>query len=216
MIVYLAGPYRGKAPHPTTQENIEQAHAIAAELWEKGYIVICPHKNTENFEAMTTLDHDEFVRRDLQIVERCDAMVMLPGWDQSGGAMVERGHANHLGIPVWEYPELPPASSTEIYCPEQSRCFIQTVMELYRLHLKKNADYSPSNILLTGEIGLLTRMWDKMARLMNLIGFRFTVQDPWFSGAERIPANEPTIDSYKDLACYSIIGLILRKGLWGK
>ena len=47
---------------------------------------------------------------------------------------------------------------------------------MYRTHLSKNNDYSPSNILGTGEVGTITRMWDKVARLSNLSGMDIQIR----------------------------------------
>ena len=46
---------------------------------------------------------------------------------------------------------------TEATSPRQVHEFINVIMRMYRIHLNKNADYSPSNILGTGEIGLTTQ-----------------------------------------------------------
>ena len=57
--------------------------------------------------------------------------------------------------------------------PQQVECFEAIQAEKLKTFLDKNADYSPANILYTGEIGLLTRLWDKFARLFSLYGLEF-------------------------------------------
>jgi len=104
---------------------------------------------------------------------------------------------------------------TEIKCPEQTRAFSDILQKMYQTHLDKNFDYSPANILATGEIGLVTRLWDKVARLMNLTGFRFSVTCDGFD-APKQPKHESIDDTLMDAAVYSIIGLLLRQGKWGK
>ena len=77
--------------------------------------------------------------------------------------------------------------------------------ELEALMLKKHADYGPKNIADApgGAInGLRVRMHDKLARINNLTD----------SGAE--PNNESLEDSFKDLANYGIIGLMVLRGHW--
>ena len=61
---------------------------------------------------------------------------------------------------------------TEQRCPEQVAGFRAVLQDMYQTHLDKNADYSPANILGTGEIGLATRLWDKVVRYMSLLGFK--------------------------------------------
>jgi len=73
--------------------------------------VICPHLNT--FWPITAcgVPQDEYVRRDLIIVERCDGVVMMPDWEDSEGAVTEYLFARLHNIPVWEYPEVPECQS---------------------------------------------------------------------------------------------------------
>lgn len=79
--------------------------------------------------------------------------------------------------------------------------------ELRDLLLKKHADYGSKNISQSpgGALnGLRVRMWDKQARINNLVD----------SGAE--PENESLRDSFVDLANYAIIGLLVLDGVWPK
>ena len=71
--------------------------------------------------------------------------------------------------------------------------------------LKKHADYGPKNISLSpgGPLnGLRVRMWDKLARINNLIDNGVT------------PENESLKDSFLDLANYSIIAMMVLDGQW--
>ena len=71
--------------------------------------------------------------------------------------------------------------------------------------LKKHADYGPKNISLSpgGPLnGLRVRMWDKLARINNLVD----------SGAT--PENESLKDSFLDLANYAIIAMMVLDGQW--
>ncbi len=211
MLIYTAGPYTGNI-----DENIEAAARVAAELWDMGHAVICPHANTAHFEdRCKNADYHDFLFGDYNIISRVDALVMLPGWRESKGACKERQYALDLGVPVWEYPEVPLPHPTELFCPRQVQAFRETVMRMYRVHLDKNADYSPANIMATGELGLATRLWDKIARLMNLLGFRFTVSNPRYVAPQE-PKGESIDDTLLDAAVYAVIGLLLRRRVWGR
>ena len=100
--------------------------------------------------------------------------------------------------------------------PETAEEFKRLQNEQYELFCKKQMDYGPSNIamgtnLITDEekrlslIGLIVRINDKVQRLINLV-----VKN------NRQAQNEPTIDAFKDLACYGIIAQIVNNGKWGK
>ena len=81
----------------------------------------------------------------------------------------------------------------------------RTFWELQELLLTKHADYGPKNISESpgGPLnGLRVRMHDKLARLNNLVD----------SGAD--PRHESLEDTFKDMANYAIIGLLVLRGQW--
>ena len=97
--------------------------------------------------------------------------------------------------------------------PEQTAAFQEILEHMLATYKIKMNDYSPWNMKGTGEVGAITRLWDKTARLMNLMGFdigtgKFT--------SLKDPKNESIDDTLLDLANYAIITMILRKGKWGK
>ena len=96
MIVYLAGKYSGD-----TKKNIALAKKYALKLWEKGYVVICPHLNTQNFDKISDVSYDKFLNGYLEIIKRCDVLVLLPNWRESKGAKIEKQFAEENGIPVY-------------------------------------------------------------------------------------------------------------------
>lgn len=104
---------------------------------------------------------------------------------------------------------------TEERCPQQVKGFREILVEMYQTHLDKNQDYSSANILGMGEIGLATRLWDKVVRYVSLMGFRIEAKLVAFE-APREPKNESIEDTLKDIAVYGVIGRLLRKGVWGK
>ena len=78
---------------------------------------------------------------------------------------------------------------------------------LNNLLLSKHRDYGPTNISLApgGAInGLRVRMHDKMARINHLLD----------SGRHDTPAHESLEDSFRDLANYAIISILVLKGKW--
>jgi nucleoside 2-deoxyribosyltransferase len=208
MLIYVAGPYRGDV-----DGNIAKARAVAAECYLAGHDVICPHMNTAKMDEDTGLPDEFWLNTTLNLLRRCDAVVVVPDWEKSEGTHAELAYAKTVGIPI--YKTVPPLHVTEQERPAQVQAFIETLMQMYRVHLSKNADYSPDNILGTGEIGVVVRLMDKMLRLFNLSGFRMEVIDSSYE-KPRSPNHEPIEDTLLDLACYSIIGILLRSKKWGK
>lgn len=210
MLLYVAGPYSGDV-----DTNILNARKVAIALWEKGHAVICPHLNSIHMEQDCKATYDDFLRGDFKIIARCDGLVMTPDWQASKGACAEHVYASSLHMPIWVYPDMPDLHLTEVRSPKQCQGFAEVLGQMYRTHLSKNADYSPANILLTGEVGLITRLWDKTARLLNLLGFELNVDVGTYK-QPRQAQHESIEDTYQDSAVYSIIGLLLRRGQWGR
>lgn len=76
--------------------------------------------------------------------------------------------------------------------------------QLRSIMLRKQADYGPRNILDCGEVGVVIRANDKLARIRNLYG----ISDGTFQ--KKTASNESIEDSFVDLANYAIIALMLR------
>jgi len=102
-LLYVAGPYRSKDGPRGVHKNIEAASDVAYDLWKAGAAVICPHKNTEGFDSAGFEDASMWLDGDIVIMERCDAVVLLPDWFMSAGASEERRRAQRLGIPVFDW-----------------------------------------------------------------------------------------------------------------
>lgn len=84
----------------------------------------------------------------------------------------------------------------------------QIMDEIGNLLITKQLDYGPGNINNAhgGPInGLLVRIGDKFERLKNLV-----------KKQQIKPQHEPIEDSFKDLANYGVIGLMIQRGLWPK
>ena len=94
-LAYISGPYRAATVHGIL-ENIRRAEAVALRYWQTGYAVICPHKNTALMDG-ACYDH-VWLEGDLEILSRCDVVVMMPGWERSEGAKAERQRAIDLGL----------------------------------------------------------------------------------------------------------------------
>lgn len=107
MIVYTAGPYTAKDGVGSVNDNIARARDVAVQLWGAGYTVICPHMNTAHMELYTNLTSEQFVDKDLELVKASQAIVMLPYWEQSRGAVRELECARLFGLQVWFWPNVP-------------------------------------------------------------------------------------------------------------
>ena len=96
-IAYIAGPYRSETHHGI-ELNIREAEAVAIKYWKLGYAVICPHKNTAHFDGLA--EDDIWLKGDLEILRRCDVIVLMKTWQKSTGAKEEHKEAVRCGLEV--------------------------------------------------------------------------------------------------------------------
>jgi nucleoside 2-deoxyribosyltransferase len=106
--VYVAGPMRGFPRY-----NFDAFESAEQSLAARGFNVISPHRLDlqVGFNPDQSLDANGFsiedaVRRDVEAMIASDALVLLPGWEQSIGANAERGIALWLGKPVYLLEEI--------------------------------------------------------------------------------------------------------------
>lgn len=82
--------------------------------------------------------------------------------------------------------------------------FEKVAGETLNMFLKKHKDYGKDNILDMGELGIAFRVSEKFNRIKHLL----------MNGKK--PNNESLDDSWKDIAVYAIIAILLRKGWFKK
>lgn len=99
IVVYIAGPFRGPSAW-AIEQNIRRAEELALAVWRSGMAALCPHTNTRFFQGAAA-DH-VWLDGDLELLKRCDAVLLVPGWERSQGAMAERAHAFEWNLPVFE------------------------------------------------------------------------------------------------------------------
>lgn len=98
VVVYIAGKYRG--PNSWAIEcNIRKAEEMAAKVWAMGLIALCPHSNSRHMEGVTTDQH--MLDGTMELMRRCDAVLLLNNWRQSEGALGEIEEAKSRGIPIF-------------------------------------------------------------------------------------------------------------------
>lgn len=98
-IAFISGPYK-PINGRTVLENIRHAEKYAIKYWRLGYAVICPHLNTAHFDGLCK--DDVWLKGDIEILKRCDVIVMIPGWEKSNGAKAELKEAAGLLEVIYE------------------------------------------------------------------------------------------------------------------
>jgi len=96
IVIYISGPYSGNI-----DANIQKARELAIKTWEAGYMVFTPHLNTFHFERDCKCAYEDYINGDIEMVNRCNAMLMTDNWKDSKGAITEHDYAKGYGIPVF-------------------------------------------------------------------------------------------------------------------
>lgn len=96
-VVYIAGPYTADNDVEIAF-NIIKARDVAKKYWRLGYAVVCPHMNSSNFH--TDIDPTIFLPAYLEILKRCDILILMENWNKSVGAIAEKACAEVNGIEI--------------------------------------------------------------------------------------------------------------------
>tara|TARA_R100000935_G_C2709882_1_gene113654 strand:+ start:168 stop:563 length:396 start_codon:yes stop_codon:yes gene_type:complete len=101
-VVYVAGPYRAESRAGVTL-NIQAARAVGLAAIRKGWSPIIPHANTGDLDVVDPDIGDRFwLAATLELMTRCDAVLLCPGWECSAGTLAEIDAANKQGLPVYQ------------------------------------------------------------------------------------------------------------------
>jgi hypothetical protein len=98
--IYLAGPMTGYPGH-----NFDAFHRAAQRLKAAEWDVVNP---AENFGGRTDLPRADYMRADVAALVECDAIALLPGWQESRGAKAEYLLAREMGLKTIDVAMLAP------------------------------------------------------------------------------------------------------------
>jgi hypothetical protein len=93
---FISGTYSGSAQE--IEENVTKARVVIADVLKAGYIPICPNVFWSPFADIQ--DYDFWLEAALSLLDTCDIMVLVPGWETSSGVKREIQRAREAGIPI--------------------------------------------------------------------------------------------------------------------
>lgn len=94
LVYYLAGPMSGKPGFNYKAFEMHAAHYRGHNLTIKS-----PH---EIHDGDTSLPYAYYLREGLKLLLECNAVILLPGWQESRGAVLEEGLAHTLEMYIYE------------------------------------------------------------------------------------------------------------------
>jgi hypothetical protein len=97
--IYIAGRMSGLPDH-----NFPAFHDAAVAWRAAGWEVVNPAEldGDTPYEELVTMPWGYFIRRDLGYLVTCDAIALLPGWEKSKGARLERHVAAQLAMQIFD------------------------------------------------------------------------------------------------------------------
>lgn len=98
-VIAVIGPFRAETAW-AIEQHCRAAEAMALKVWRLGAAVICPHMNTRGFHGV--LPDEVWLEGYLEILRRCDAAIVVEGWEHSAGSCREVAEAERWGITVFE------------------------------------------------------------------------------------------------------------------
>lgn len=102
-LTYIAGPFRGASAWEVEQ-NIRHAENVGFHVALGGGIPIIPHTMYRFWDGTQT---DRFwLSATLTLLQRCDEILLLVGWEKSKGSVAEYKEAVRLGLTVIHESEL--------------------------------------------------------------------------------------------------------------
>ena len=98
-IIYVSGKFTAQNAWEIEQNNVCTAEDVGMRVAKAGAMPLIPHANTRYFYGTAT---PEFLYAGtLELLRRCDAVIMVPGYESSKGACAELEEAHRLRLPVF-------------------------------------------------------------------------------------------------------------------
>lgn len=94
--IYLSGPI---SANPKWQEDFKKAEETVAKFWQGE--IISPRQIAEQLKndcPGEVFSWQDYMRIDLLLLLTCDVIALLPGWENSKGAILEQQVAQALGL----------------------------------------------------------------------------------------------------------------------
>jgi hypothetical protein len=104
-LFYIAGPYSAPTYH---ERSLHILRAQECAIWcaDNHLFYFCPHMHSAHMDLITPqVPKSYWLDLDVRILEQCQALILLQGWERSPGTAREMEHGNTLGLPSYRFPD---------------------------------------------------------------------------------------------------------------
>lgn len=99
LFVYLSGPMTARDGF-LMEENVAAGLRVHLDLLRQGIPNFCPQLSGAFPSAWADVPWEHWLDFDKAVIDRCTHVLMLPRWESSKGALVEKAYAESIGVPV--------------------------------------------------------------------------------------------------------------------
>ena len=100
-LIYIAGRFSGPT-RADVERNIVTATHVGLEVARAGAMPVIPHSMTAHPDFERVQPYEFWIEGTLRQLDSCDAVMCVPGWETSKGAMFEVARAITRKMPVFE------------------------------------------------------------------------------------------------------------------
>jgi len=99
---YVAHPYTSKNGI-TIEDNLRNCNAICNNLIDKGYLIYSPITISHQFHLLKERCPDFWYEYDLEIMKKCNGIILCSHWEESKGCLLEYKEALKLKLEIRFY-----------------------------------------------------------------------------------------------------------------
>lgn len=202
MTIYLAGPMTGK-PDFNSAEFAKYAEKYRAD----GFKVFSP---PEMDEGDWTKPYEYYIRRDLGVFlnESVERVYLLPGWQESKGARLEKHLAEVLGLAIYDaetgepFKENVAEEAMRLVYGDRRETYNNPLADFGRtagivnamMHHKLKEELMPEDIallMIAVKLSRLTNKPDHRDSLVDIVGYSLCYE--WVRELQEVPSAEPAV-----------------------
>jgi hypothetical protein len=100
---FIASAYSGGSISEV-EMNVSKARLVVVDVLRAGWVPVCPNVFWHPFSEFQ--DYEFWLQAAISLMETCDVLILVPGWERSSGVRQEIERAKERDIPILTIEEL--------------------------------------------------------------------------------------------------------------